>query len=96
MAVPTMEPTSSKPIESPKKLENAKAPLKHETQAAKVTTEKVDPQNHGKKVASLGEGPDSEGEESSLPPLPSKRDAKQPAITSFFMKSPVKKEPKNT
>lgn len=36
----------------------------------------------------------SKREESLVPPLPTERDVKQPAITSFFMKSQVKKETK--
>lgn len=52
----------------------------------------MDPRKHGKKVASIGKGLDSEREESPLPPLFTKRDAKQLVITSFFRKSPVKKE----
>lgn len=60
----------------------------------KITTKKVVPWKHDYKVASLGEGPESESEESPFPLLPSEGDVKQPAITSLFMKSPMKKETK--
>lgn len=41
-------------------------------------------------AASMGKEPENEKEGSPLPPLPKERDAKQPAITSYFMKTPVK------
>lgn len=57
---------------------------------AEITTEGVDPRRKDKKVASLGEGTDSEREEFPLPSLLTERDAKRPVITLFFTKSPVK------
>lgn len=64
----------------------------HETHAAKLTTEKVNPQKHDKKVVNLGVGPVSEREESQLSSLPKERDAMKPTIISFFMKTPIKNE----
>lgn len=51
----------------------------------------MNPRKHDKKLASLGGRLNNEREKSSLPLLPIERDAKQPAITLFFMKSLVKK-----
>lgn len=66
------------------------------TQEVEITLEKMDRQKQDKKVVKEGERADSEIEESPLPLLPTERDPKQPAITSFFMKSPKKKGPKET
>lgn len=70
MAAYAMEPASSHPMVSPtKSWDSHEVALEHEIQVAELTTEKVDPQKYDKKVASYGEGPDSERDESPLPPL---------------------------
>lgn len=94
MIAQQVDPTCLKAIESPTMSGNSKdASSKYETQAATITTERVNPGKQDKKLASSGEGPNSE-RGISITPFANRKGCEQPAITSFIIKSPMKKRQK--
>lgn len=94
MTAQQVDPTCSKPMESPTMSGNSKdASSKYETQVAAITTKRVDPGKQDKKLASSGEGPNSE-RGFSITPFANRKGCEQPAITSFIIKSPMKKRQK--
>lgn len=96
MIAQQVDPTCLKPIESPTMSGNSKdASSKYETQATTITTERVNRGKQDKKLASSGEGPNRE-RGMSITPFANRKGCEQPAITSFIIKSPMKKRQKKT
>lgn len=84
----TAKKVTAQPMDSPLASEDST----HQDKSKEVepTTEMGDPLGLDTKITWEDENSDTDRERSPLPPLPKDVDDKQPAITSFFTKSPTK------